>query len=96
MKQDDVAKTLEILINRCRQGDKDRSQETSRHIQKLVQEWQAEAIRCRNIRRLDYRVSDNDKTTDRLLYNYDDQIKGLWPTLQSMRNVEVTALLKQL
>ena len=96
MKQDDVAKTLEILINRCRQGDKDRSQETSQHIQKLVQEWQAEAIRCRNIRRLDYRVSDNDKTTDRLLYNYDDQIKGLWPTLQSMRNVEVTALLKQL
>ena len=31
-----------------------------------------------------------------LLYNHDDKIEGLWPTLQSMRNVENSALLKLL
>ena len=31
-----------------------------------------------------------------LLYNHDDKIEGLWPTLHSMRNVENSDLLKLL
>ena len=68
-----------------------------RHIDTLVAEWRNEVERCRNSRRkLEYQVPDHDSGRDRLLYNHDDRIKGLWPTLQSLRNVENTALLKAL
>ena len=60
-------------------------------------EWQIEAERCQIARRkLVYQVSDQDRGRDRLLCNHDDKIRGLWPTLQSLRNVENTALLKTL
>jgi hypothetical protein len=45
---------------------------------------------------LEYQVPENDNGRDRLLFNHDDRIRGLWPTLQSLRNVENTALLKAL
>ena len=63
----------------------------------LTTEWQEEAARCREARRqLEYQIKDMDNRGDRLLYNHDDRIPGLWPTLQSMRQVENTALLKAL
>ena len=69
----------------------------SRHIDALIADWHMEVESCRLAKRqLEYRVPEKDKGRDRLLYNHDDQIRGLWPTLQSMRNVENTALLKVL
>jgi hypothetical protein len=95
--QDGVGKVIEILKRRCQKADPDRAGETASHLADLVQAWQAEAERCRNVKRqLNYQAPDRDKAVDRLLYTHDDRIKGLWPTLSSMRTVENTALLKQL
>ena len=97
LNQDGVGKVIEQLTRRCRQADPDRASETGEHIARLAEEWQAEAERCKaKKRQLDYRAPAKDKANDRLLYNYDGKIKGLWPTLTSMRNVENTALLKLL
>jgi len=92
-----VAKTIEILKNRCRQADKGRGLETARHIDKLVYEWKTEVEMCRaKPCQLNYQAPDKDKNSERLIHNHDDKIKGRWATLQSMRNVEHTALLKPL
>lgn len=88
---------IETLKYRCSQADDERGPEIKRHIEKLVQEWKSEADHCRSVKRdLDYTAPQKINNTNRLLYNHDDNIKGLWPTLQSMRNVENIALLKQL
>lgn len=92
-----TAKIIETLKRRCRGADQGRASETEYHIDKLVNEWKTEAQMCKKAkRRLDYQAHDKEKVTDRLLHNHDDKIKGRWPTLQSMRNVENTALLKSL
>ena len=92
-----VQKVVELLKRRCKEADTDRKKETANHIDTLVEQWYAEVKFCHDDkRRLSYQVYDNDRAKDRLLYNYGDRIKGLWPTLQSMRNVENMALLKAL
>ncbi len=90
-----IAKTIDRLKRRCKQSVSDGSREVDAHIDALVAEWRNEVERCRDSRRgLEYQVTDRDTGRDRLLYNYDDRIRGLWPTLQSLRNVENNALLK--
>lgn len=97
VEHDSVQKTIEILKRRCVQADKDRRKEIEEHIDRLVDQWRAEAAHCKESKcHLTYMAPDNDKATNRLLYNHDDKIKGLWPTLQSMRHVETSALLKPL
>jgi len=92
-----VSKAVEQFKRRCVLSASDQGGEVSGHIDALIYEWQAEVERCRKARRqLEYQVPDKEKGRDRLLYNHDDQIRGLWPTLQSLRNVENTALLKVL
>ncbi len=87
---------IETLTRRCSQADKERGPEIKRHIERLVQEWKGQADHCRSVKRqLDYTAPQKINNTNRLLHNHDDKIKGLWPTLQSMRNVENIALLKQ-
>ena len=94
---DYVKKIIETLKRRCEQADPERAKETASHIDRLVEQWRAESIHCQESKiQLDYQTPDNNRATNRLLYNHDDQIKGLWPTLQSMRNVENTGLLKPL
>ena len=89
------AKTIEILKKRCSEADFERASQTSAHIDKLVSEWKAEAALCEKMKRqLNYHMPDNNKVADRLLYNHNDKIKGRWVTLQSMRNVEDTALME--
>ena len=92
-----VARVVQELTKRCARADKGRGDGVAQHLQFLVAQWK-DAVECseRNHRRLDYQCSPRDRATDRLLHNHDDKITGLWPTLQSMRNVESTALLKQL
>ena len=94
---DYVKKVIETLKRRCEQADSERATETAAHIDRLVEQWRAEAAHCQASRiQLNYQAPDKDRAANRLLHNHDDQIKGLWPTLQSMRNVENTALLKPL
>jgi hypothetical protein len=90
-----VAKTVETLKNRCRQADGERACQTDAHLDRLVEEWKAEADLCKRMKRqLFYSAPAKSKSTDRLLYNHNDTVKGRWATLQSMRNVEDTALVK--
>ena len=92
-----VAKAVEQLKRRCVLSAPDQVDEVSGHIDALIADWQTEIERCRLARRqLEYQVPEKDNGHDRLLYNHDDRIRGLWPTLQSLRNVENTALLKAL
>lgn len=92
-----VSKAVEQLKRRCALSAPDQADEVSKHIDALVADWQLEVERCRKARRkLEYQVPENDNGRDRLLYNHDDRIPGLWPTLQSLRNVENKALLKAL
>ncbi len=94
---DYVKKIVETLKQRCKQADPQRAAETASHIDLLVEQWHAEAAHCYVAKiQLNYQAPDKDKAANRLLHNHDDQIKGLWPTLQSMRNVENTGLLKPL
>ena len=90
-----VSKAVIQFKRRCVLSAPDLADEVRGHIDALIAEWQTEVERCREVRRkLEYQVSDKDNGRDRLLYNHDDRIRGLWPTLQSLRNVENTALLK--
>ena len=59
------------------------------HLMKLVDEWANEIDSATNLR---YKASD--KSADSLLISIDDSKgrTGLWPTLNSMRNVEKTGL----
>ncbi len=92
-----VQKVIESLKRRCAQADTDRGVATENHIDRLTEQWRIEVQHCKEaMRQLGYQAPDNDKVKDRLLYNHGDKIEGLWPTLQSMRNVENSGLLKLL
>jgi hypothetical protein len=92
-----VSKAVEQLKRRCVLSSPDQVDEVNGHIDALIADWQIEVKRCRLSRRqLEYQVPEKDNGRDRLLYNHGDRIRGLWPTLQSLRNVENTALLKAL
>lgn len=93
--KESVRRAVETLKQRCRMADPDASDAIDAHIDAIVTAWHEEALRCdRSGRNLNYQVRDSDRGRDRLLYNHDDRNRGLWPTLQSMRHVEHTALLK--
>ena len=92
-----VSNAVNKLKQRCVLSSPDQVDEVSRHIDALITEWQNEVKHCGLAKRqLEYQVPEKDNGRDRLLYNHDDRIRGLWPTLQSLRNVENTALLKAL
>lgn len=92
-----LADAIARLALRCEKADHGAAKEVRSHLSALAAEWWDEAARCRSARRqLLYQVKDLDNRADRLLFNHDDRILGLWPTLQSMRQVENTALLKPL
>jgi hypothetical protein len=92
-----VQKVIISFKRRCALADRDREKEAENHIDQLVEQWCAEVRHCSEQRiQLRYEVPDNNRIASRLLYNYDDRIEGRWRTLQSMRNVENTALLKPL
>mgnify|MGYP005842289375 CR=1 FL=1 len=92
-----VAEAIRKLIYRCSLADPERASETKEHIELLTLQWKTFSDRCLSDKRqLNYSAKDNDKTSERLLFNHEDSIKGVWPTLQSMRNVEASALMKLL
>ncbi|MYA37074.1 MAG: helicase [Gammaproteobacteria bacterium] len=90
-----IRDAVDKLKQRCRKSAPNQVHEVNRHIDSLISAWRDEVERCGLVRRqLEYQVADNEKGRDRLLFNHDDRIRGLWPTLQSLRDVENTALLK--
>ena len=73
----------------------DQSLETAAHLDRLAEEWHDEARRCElHKRQLAYNARDDERNADRLLYHHDDKRPGVWPTLDSMRNVEGSGTLK--
>lgn len=92
-----IARAVDQFKQRCAKAASGQAIAVCEHIDALSAEWQEEVERCRTGRRkLEYQVFDKETGRDRLLYNHADRIHGLWPALQSLRNVENAALLKGL
>jgi hypothetical protein len=90
-----TAALIEELKRRCRRADPGRAMDTAAHIDSLAAQWGDEVQRCRDQReRLVYKGGDGDRRDQRLLYSHEARVKGLWATLNNMRNVENTALVK--
>ena len=64
------------------------------HVDHIIAEWQSEVDRCHE-GNLNLRYNPTDKSAEALLVSYDESnIRGLWKTLNSMRNVEKTGLFR--
>ena len=93
----EVEAVVAELKRRCRRAapDAGRACDTDAHLERLVEQWHDEARRCEEDRRqLSYQAPNNERNADRLLYGHGESRRGLWPTLNSMRNVESTGMLK--
>mgnify|MGYP000680381515 CR=1 FL=1 len=88
-----VKKVIKILKNRIGHAcqSKDTANKAYEHIDYLIDEWASEIKNCTNLR-----YDPKDKSADALLIPYEEgkAKQGLWKTLNSMRNVEKTGLLK--
>ena len=93
----DVMAVSAELKHRCQRAaaDSEQKKSISNHIDRLVDEWHEEAQRCKLERRqFIYQSPSSEKNADRLLYAHGDPRRGLWETLNSMRNVESTGSLR--
>ncbi|MDY0220616.1 MAG: helicase-related protein [Desulfobacterium sp.] len=81
----------EVAIN---SNDRDVINRVHGHMDQLVEAWQQRADFCRG-NRIKLVFYSKDRGFDSLICNFDEQ-NGLWQTLQSMRNVENSALMKLL
>jgi len=98
-----IARAIESLKKRCNQAllednKKEQASLVKENISQLVNDWENKILECslnnRLTKSLHYEAKDNDKSAERLLQKHDAKIKGLWPTLDSMRNVEDNALMQ--
>ncbi len=84
---------IEALKRRCRRAEAGAGEAIDAHVDRLVDEWDDLAARCRcEKRQLQYDC--RDKSADRLLCGFDDLRPGGWKTLRSMRNIEDPAVLQ--
>jgi len=90
-----VKKVIKEMKIRCKLAignNKDAVKKTNEHINSLVLEWANEVEYCeKNKIKLVY--NSNDRNFNNVICNFETE-NGLWQTLQSMRNVESSALLK--
>ncbi len=94
---DQVRRIIETLKARCRDaGSAGGGDHTGAHIDSLVVEWRDEVERCKQNRRSLKYDSDRDRASESLLVRFGSQGVGLWRTLDSMRDVEKTAVLKEI
>ena len=95
VEDDQVSAVIRRLKRRCRQADEAQGPATLLHLDRLVDLWHGEVRRCeRERRRLNYEAKD--RAADGLLRQFDDPpARGLWRTLNSMRNVEDTGVLRR-
>jgi len=90
-----VKKVLKEMKIRCKLAigkNKDMVRNTQEHIDNLVNEWDNEVIYCKN-NKIKLVYNSNDRNFNNIICNF-EQKNGLWQTLQSMRNVESSALIK--
>jgi hypothetical protein len=107
----DVAQSIDILARRTAAAlsppadasprqlalAQERKQAVTRHLDDLADEWRAAAEQASaRGERLLYAKSGKDQKDKRLLYAHGAPVRGLWETLNSMRNVENEALVKLL
>ena len=89
---------ISLIKSRCRKALNNKEAlliETQKHIENLVDEWSSETEYCKT-NKITMAYQSKDRGYSSLLCDFDRQDRGLWPTLQSMRNVENTALIKLL
>lgn len=90
-----TAKIIDELKMRCQRADPERGEEAARHLDELADQWADAVQRARQQReRLVYSGREGDRRDQRLLFSHDSKVLGLWPTLNNMRNVESTSLVK--
>ena len=91
-----VRKVVKELKRRVRMATAEKAHEVEEHIDRLLAEWDDEAVRCRtgSMRQSLY-YHTQDRAYARLLYGPGDWSRspGLWMVLHSMRNVEQSAAL---
>ena len=93
----EVRAVLVELQRRCERAaaEPDQGRDTAAHLDRLAGEWHDEARRCAQERRqLNYEAPNDRKNADRLLYTHGESRRGLWATLNSMRNVEGAGALR--
>ena len=88
-----VQTVVDALKKRCRRADAGAAEDTARHLERLMDEWQEAAARCKRDKR-GLRYDCRDNAADRLLGEFEGPRPGLWKTLHSMRNIEDTAVLR--
>ena len=94
-----VRRVVETLKLRCAAAEEaEGPSPTAAHIERLVDEWQNEARHYTAINRGLKYDAGKDKAYDSLLVGFERRVqaksKGVWPTLNSMRDVERTAALE--
>ena len=93
----EVRAVIAELERRCERAaaEPDQGRDTAAHLDRLAGQWHDEARRCEQERRqLNYEARENERNADRLLYTHGESRRGLWATLNSMRNVEGTGALR--
>lgn len=94
---DSIKKVVKEMKIRCKLAignNKEMIRKTHEHIDSLVLKWDNEVKYCaKNKIKLVY--NSNDRNFNNVICNFETE-NGLWQTLQSMRNVESSALLKLL
>ena len=87
---------IDQLATRCANADKGRRDAIREHLLRLQGEWTALIENCR-LEHIALQYSANQGTGKgvvRLISDHDAKLPGLWRTLQSMRDVEHTALVE--
>jgi len=87
---------INILAERCAKADPLRCEGIRANLELLQRDWHEYVAENQNDRLpVQYSAPDGDGIgVARLIHDFDAKIPGLWSTLQSMRNVEHTALVK--
>jgi hypothetical protein len=88
-----VDNLIEAIVTRAANSDPREAAATRAHLQLLVDQWQTEAASRPDDKPLHY---EHEPAEDqrRLLKRFRSKLPGLWPTLDSMRNVDSDTLVK--
>jgi len=92
-----IKKVIKEMKYRCKVAignKKEMIEKTDEHINLLVSEWDNEVDYCKK-NKIKLVYNSNDGNFNNIICNFETE-NGLWQTLQSMRNVESSALLKLL
>jgi hypothetical protein len=85
----DINRITDFIMNRLKLVDEREAQATARQIERLFDEWETRTV---NLEALEYYSSHRSKEV--LLCNVGDTRPDSWETLQSMRNVDHSCIVK--